>query len=62
MITFRPRTHAITGEPVVEVFDDHRLIAAIYGRPGELKIVSKHLDQCKFDPTEPPAVTAVLKY
>jgi hypothetical protein len=62
MITFHVQPHTGRKEPMVEVFDDGRFVGVIYARTGELKIVSKHLDDYRFDATEPPVLTAVLKY
>ena len=63
MITFRIQPHSGREGDMVEVFDDGRLSAALFARAGELKIVSKYLDDYKPDlATYPAALTAVLRY
>jgi len=41
---FHIDTHEITGEPIVEVWNDGEFVAGIYSHENGLKIVSKYID------------------
>lgn len=61
MTELRIAAHSITGKPMVEVWEDGRMIAAIYPKDRGVKLVTKYLDGRRadlvtVDPTFPPAL------
>lgn len=61
MTELRIAKHLQTGQPIVEVWEDGRLIGAIYPKDRGVKIVSKYLDGRRrdlvvVDHAYPPAI------
>jgi hypothetical protein len=63
VITLRPAPHTATEDTVVEVWDDQRMVAAIYPTVRGVKIISKHLDgrmsvlsHVEYDPAPPASI------
>ncbi len=46
---------------IVEVHDDEKLVAAIYGHEDSVALVSKYYTETLVDTDYPPKVTVVLK-
>lgn len=42
MITFKTVTHVGKGTEIIEIWEEHELIAIIYPMHGGIRIVSKH--------------------
>ncbi|MBA7620570.1 hypothetical protein ES703_27922 [subsurface metagenome] len=57
---FRIVTHMMTERPMVEVWQDGKFVASIYGHDDGVKIVSKYLDGVEPEPGYPPAVVVHL--
>ena len=57
---FRIGTHTETGTPMVEAWQDGKLVAGIYGHDDGMRIVSKYLDRVEHDIGYPPAVILKL--
>ena len=53
---FRINAHEITGEPMVEGWQNNEYIAGIYSYGDGLKIVSKHLDGVTHKSGMPPSL------
>jgi len=48
--------HTATGGAMVEVWQDARFIASIYGHDDGIRIVSKHLDGVEHEVATPPSM------